>query len=170
LKTPEMRPRTARALSRVSRSKCDWDLIVVRLVTPSRFALNGALTLLLLTPLCGAQSMQREIAATFSAPPGCGDRTVLQERFEKRVPERRMRFESNAPVQFTIEETPTAVRSRLLILLEEGGELSRTIETESCEAAVEAIAFVAAVALDPGADDPLQLRREERLIPETATT
>ncbi len=156
-------------LNEQPRFKSDGDLITVELVSPRRFAFSVATCLLLLAPAGNSQSASRDISATFSAPGGCGSAVVLRERFEARVPELRMRFEKDTAVRFTIEETPSAVRARLLILLDEGGELSRTIEAENCDAAIEAIAFIAAVALDPGADDPLKLRTEDRLIPDKET-
>jgi hypothetical protein len=144
--------------------------MLVRRVTRSWIGLLGALFTLSTAPQTRASGAPREIAARFSAPPGCGDRTVLEQRFEDRVPELQMRFTDDAPVKFTIERSADVVRAKLFILLEEGGELSRTIEADDCEAAVETIAFVAAVALDPGAVDPLQIRTQERLLPETAVT
>lgn len=86
------------------------------------------------------------------------------------MPQLEMRFSEDASVEFTIAESDEGVRARLLILLEEGGELSRTIEADDCEAAVEAIAFIAAVALDPGALEPLQVRKQERLLADKAVT
>lgn len=157
-------------LSTPARLKCDRDLILVRLVTPLWLSLAGALFLLSVSKETLAQELRQQIAARFTAASGCGDRTVLARRFEDRVPELEMRFADDAPVEFTIEASSGSVRARLLILLEEGGELSRTIEAEDCEAAVEAIAFIAAVALDPGAVEPLQVRKQERLLPERAVT
>ncbi len=131
---------------------------------------KGVFLLVPFASQASAQAAQQVIRASFAAESGCGDRDVLEERFEARVPELQMTFRNDAPVQFSIERRKSGARARLLILLSEGGELSRTIETESCESAVEAIAFIAAVALDPGADDPLRLRSTSRLLPETATT
>lgn len=142
--------------------------MVVRRVTPSWLGLFGVLFLISVSPSAEAEEARQQIAARFSAPENCGRRTVLAERFEARVPELEMRFTSDAPVAFTIAPSGDVVRARLLILLEEGGELTRTVEADDCEAAVEAIAFIAAVALDPGAADPLKVRGQERLLPEKA--
>jgi hypothetical protein len=142
--------------------------MVLRRVTPSWLGLSGVLSLVAHSWDVQAEEARQEIAARFSAPTSCSGRAVLAERFEARVPELRMRFTDDAPVEFTITPSGDVVRARLLILLQEGGELSRTIEADNCDAAVEAIAFIAAVALDPGAVDPLKVRGHERLLPEKA--
>lgn len=148
--------------------KVGAGLDVVRRVTPSWRSLSGVLIFLALSSNAEAEETRREIAARFSAPTTCSARAVLAERFEARVPEFAMRFTDDAPIEFTITSGEDVVRARLLILLEEGGELTRTIEADSCDAAVEAIAFIAAVALDPGAADPLHVRGQELLVPEKA--
>lgn len=129
----------------------------------------SALLASLLTGRAGADESGRILSVSYSAPGACGDRERLAELFESRVPERDIRFDSQAAVQFRFERHSTKIRAELRILLEEGGELTRSIEAEDCTAAVEAIAFVAAVALDPGAEDPLQIRKksEPEIVEET---
>lgn len=51
------------------------------------------------------------------------------------------------------------VEASLLVLLETGGSLSRSIVAASCDEAAEAIAFVASVALDPGAQSPVRVKK-----------
>lgn len=102
---------------------------------------------------------RQQLAATFSSPPGCGSREQLVGQFEARVPELSLVFETHAPVQFIVSEEASGIRAQLIVLLEDGQELSRYIEANSCEAAVNGIAFVAAVALDPRKDDPVKPRQ-----------
>jgi hypothetical protein len=57
------------------------------------------------------------------------------------------------------------VAAELIIHLESGGSSSRSILASSCDEATEAIAFVAAVALDPGATEPVRVQTAEDQVP-----
>ncbi len=59
----------------------------------------------------------------------------------------------------TLSRQQDEVTASLSVLLKGGGTLNRSIVAGSCDEAAEAIAFVASVALDPGARDPIRVRR-----------
>lgn len=109
------------------------------------------------------ESSATQVRVTYRAPAGCGSGAELSRRIEARLPQHVVELTPSAPIQFTLEPHGNEVEARMLILLANGATLSRTIRAHDCAGAIEAIAFVAAVALDPGADDPIQVREEEVL-------
>src|SRR5690606_7165259 len=98
------------------------------------------------------------IGVSFSAPGDCAQLEQFEKGVVSRLPALNLERRPGADVQVDIRREAEEVRAELRILLQGGGQLSRTIHAQDCGSAVEAIAFVAAVALDPGAPDPILLR------------
>jgi hypothetical protein len=97
-----------------------------------------------------------EIVVRYSGPRDCSSAREFIERASPRLPTLRF-VEQGRDVGLEVVLTPSdaGVAAQLVIHLEAGGSLSRSILASSCDEATEAIAFVASVALDPGAQEPV---------------
>jgi hypothetical protein len=88
----------------------------------------------------------------FRAPPDCGSRADLVARITRRSD--RIRIEdASAPRRLEVEITPDGAQLVATLALEQasGRRSSRTLRAPSCDEALEAIALVAALSLDPTA-------------------
>ncbi len=122
----------------------------------------GALSLGVLTSNAPGQAQTNEPTQarsfTWKANPSCATADELIQRIEARLPRLKLERRRDAAVQIRILEVGAKVRAELVILLEDKEELTRSIEASDCKSALETISFIAAVALDPGAERPLMIR------------
>ena len=97
-----------------------------------------------------------DIVVRYAGPADCSSAAEFIERAAPRLPALRL-VEGRGDVGLEVILRPEAegVAAELVIHLEDGGSLSRAILASTCDEAVEAIAFVASVALDPGATRPV---------------
>lgn len=105
---------------------------------------------------------ESEIVVRYSGPPDCSNAREFIERVSPRLPS--LRFTTRGQdvgLEVVLAPSEAGVSAQLVIHLESGGSLSRSILASSCDEATEAIAFVASVALDPGARDPLLVQSAE---------
>lgn len=108
----------------------------------------------------GAEDAQPPpVPVSFESSPGCGSLDALLEGVHERIEGVRLVEQKPSVVRWSLRQESNSVRARLVVLLEGGEELSREVEAGDCEAAVEALAFISAVALDPGAEEPLEVRQ-----------
>jgi len=107
-------------------------------------------------PVSAQTETQGEIVVRYSGPRTCSSAREFIERASPRLPTLRF-VERGRDVGLEVVLTPSdaGVSAQLVIHLASGGTLSRSILASSCDEATEAIAFVASVALDPGAQDPV---------------
>ncbi len=133
----------------------------------------GALSLGVLTATRPGQAQTDQppqaLGFTFQANRSCATDDELIRRIEARLPRLKLERRRDAAVQIRIVEGAPKVRAELVILLEDKEELTRSIEANDCKSALEAISFIASVALDPGAERPLMIREvaEEETTPAT---
>lgn len=122
---------------------------------PGLFALPSAL-FLPLAPAHAQSSRSVDIVVRYVGPADCSSAAEFIERAAPRLPALRL-VEGRGDVGLEVILRPSGdgVAAELVIHLEEGGTLSRSILASSCDEAVEAISFVASVALDPGASEPV---------------
>ncbi len=106
----------------------------------------------------------RVVSFGFQSPPGCGSAQRFAERAGARLAEVRFvdRGEASS-VHTTLERQGQRVRAELVISLDGGRRLRRALLAQSCDQALDAIAFVAAVALDPDAKEPIKVSDEPAL-------
>jgi len=97
-----------------------------------------------------------DIVVRYSGPPGCSSAAEFIERATPRLPGLALiEGQGDVGLEVILTENQSGVAAELVIHLEDGGSLSRSIQASTCDEATEAIAFVASVALDPGARDPV---------------
>lgn len=131
----------------------------------------GVLSLGVLTSSAHSRAQPSEpsnvLGFTFQANASCATADELTARIEGRVPRLKLERREEAAVQITLSEEGPKVRAELVILLSNKEELTRSIEANDCKSALETISFIAAVALDPGAQRPLAIRKiaEDKLPP-----
>ncbi len=101
------------------------------------------------------------------ASQSCPDEALFRARVAARASSfRLLRGDVESPVQVTIERDEGVVRAELTVALTDGSTLRRALEAASCPEAIEALAFVTAIALDPGSVEVLS----EKPPPEVAPT
>lgn len=87
---------------------------------------------------------------------GCPDEALFRSRVAARTRSfRLLGGDPRSPVQVVIERDGGVVHAELTVALADGSTLHRTLEAASCPEAVEALAFVTAIALDPGSVEVL---------------
>lgn len=116
----------------------------------------GGSAALLPTAALGQEPSQADIVVRYSGPLDCSSASDFIQRAAPRLPSLRL-VEAGGDVGLEVKlaQRSDGVSAELVIHLEEGGTLSRSILASSCDEATEAIAFVASVALDPGAQKPV---------------
>lgn len=123
-----------------------------------RFSVVGLISVLCWPAAVFADA--KVIAFRFSAPPDCGTAREFGAAAGARLAN--VRFvpgPPGSPVVAKLRRKRNSIRAELRISLEGGRQLTRTLQLESCEKALDALAFVAAVALDPDAAEPLKVRK-----------
>ena len=98
------------------------------------------------------------VGFSFFASPPCATAADFAQGVRKRLPELHLLEQEVSDVKVTVRGDAHTAEAVLVLLLRDGEELTRTLEADSCKEAVEAIAFVTAVALDKSARAPLVLR------------
>lgn len=116
-----------------------------------RLALPLAALLLLPTSRVRAESV------TVLSSANCPAATLVEE-LAKRLPERNLTHGAEGPIRIALSERPGEVQATLELALEDGSTLRRSIDAPTCEEARHAILFVASLALDPDAPEPVVLR------------
>lgn len=97
-------------------------------------------------------------AFSFEGVPGCDDEQAFVRSFERRTQNLRLvSSDPNSPIAIRIETRVDHTYAELSIRLDDGGVVHRSVEALSCSEAMEAIAFVASLALDPSTLGPLQI-------------
>jgi hypothetical protein len=120
------------------------------LVTPAFASPNPAL------PSDGADVPS--YAFSFRGVSGCDDEQAFLKSFERRTQNVRLvSGDANGPVIIVIETRADHTYAELSIRLENGDVVHRSVEALSCAEAMEAIGFVASLALDPTALSPLRV-------------
>lgn len=110
---------------------------------------------------------------TVESSADCGDEALIISGLVARLPTRQLEGGADGPIRIVFVSRPDGVTATLALQLEEGSTLRRTVSADTCVEAEQAIVFVAAVALDPDADDPVELRAPpppEDLAPNAAPT
>jgi len=104
----------------------------------------------------------REIVVRYSGPAECSSARAFIQRVAPRLPSVRLvEHGQTVGLDVVLAEDDGGVSAELVIHLESGGTSSRSILASTCDEATEAIAFVAAVALDPGAAEPVVVQSAE---------
>lgn len=104
----------------------------------------------------------KQVPLAFDGDPGCNDQRRFLDSFHERLDTvRLLPDEQGALVQVTITSSGEGFEASLSILLADGETLRRTLRANTCEEAVDVIAFVASVALDPASRDPIKLRERK---------
>jgi len=113
-------------------------------------------------PALAESGAGREIVVRYSGPPECSSARAFIVRVAPRLPSVRLvEHGQTVGLDVVLAEEDSGVSAELVIHLESGGTSSRSILASSCDEATEAIAFVAAVALDPGAAEPVVVQSAE---------
>ncbi len=105
-----------------------------------------------------AEPPVQEIFVSFESTSRCGSPVAFISGVHRRLDGVKLTLKEPSVVRLSVRQGQNVVSARLLVLLEGGEELSRDVEADDCDGAVEALAFIAAVALDPGAEKPLVVR------------
>lgn len=86
----------------------------------------------------------------FASSAGCGDTSSFTQAFERRTGTNRLvPGPEGSAIRIELEAQGEHTAASLTIRLEDGRVVERSLEALSCEEALEAIAFVTALALDP---------------------
>ncbi len=97
-------------------------------------------------------------AFSFRGVSGCDDEQAFVKSFERRTQNVRLvSSDPTSPITIRIETRVGHTYAELSIRLENGDIVHRSVEALSCAEAMEAIGFVASLALDPSALNPLQV-------------
>lgn len=114
---------------------------------------------IVLTLLLLAGRTQADGVATHSlgyASRSCPDEALFRSRVAARASSFRLvRGDIESPVQVSISPSDGSVRGVLTVALTDGSTLYRSLEAASCLEAIEALAFVTAIALDPASVEVL---------------
>ena len=102
-----------------------------------------------------------QLSLSYQTSDDCPDAASLIASFEQRLDQPSLVLRpSRAVVQVQAQAVEGAYRASVSILLKGGEVLTRSIEASTCTQAVEAIAFVLAVALDPHAPEAIVVEEQ----------
>jgi hypothetical protein len=93
----------------------------------------------------------------YSASPGCPDEGAFVARVRARTSRLRAPAPGEGASEYRVQVTPMAAGARgsLTVVEPSGATSSREVEGDTCESVVEALALIAALALDPDASTAL---------------
>lgn len=101
-----------------------------------------------------------ELSLSYRVSDGCPDHAAFIASFEQRLNEPSLRVTPSAGViDVSVHKEGNQYRASLSILLQGGEVLTRSIEASTCDQAVDAIAFVLAVALDPKSPEAIVVQQ-----------